>query len=141
MFREGAERSGRERFSCSLRAWDFINELGRTFGWRPKGTTYVEPPGRKGPTPAPRNYQPGEAQDRKWIETRDVHGWAEALRVARGSQYFDAMIATHCGSQPGSVESKPERLTFEIDQFIEFCRGGAFEFSIKDSESSEKTGD
>ena len=43
MFRDAAAPKGRNRFSCPMPIWELLWELGRAFGWQPKGTTYVLP--------------------------------------------------------------------------------------------------
>jgi hypothetical protein len=59
MFREAAAPGGRNRFSCPLQTWELLWELGRAFGWTPRGTTYVVPAKSTVEAPARRNYQPG----------------------------------------------------------------------------------
>jgi hypothetical protein len=132
MFRGSSESKEPASFTCSLGTWELLWELGQTFGWRPKGATYVAPPGRKISTPALRNYHPGEALDRKWVDADDALGWAAALDVARKSPHLDAMLnARHAGH--GSDPADADRSRFEVDRFIEFARNGAFEFAVAEA--------
>ena len=121
MFREAAAPGGRNRFSCPVQTWQLLGELGRAFGWQPKGTTYVLPAKSTVEAPARRNYQPGTVQDHKEVEAADAMAWARALEVARASPHTAAMI---------DARSAGEILPGVIDEFIEFAYGGAFEFAI-----------
>jgi len=130
MFREAAERDGRDRFSCSLDVWELLAEIGRTFGWQPKGTTYQASPRQKVDSPARRNYQPGDALDHKRVEAEDAIAWAHALEVARHSPHLAAMMSarsTALGTSDGAVVDPASPL---LDEFIEFAYGGAFTFAI-----------
>jgi hypothetical protein len=131
MFRETPESSSFARFSCALPTWELLHELGETFGWRPKGTTYAAPPGRKIAAPAQRNYQPGDSRDRKWVDAEDARAWASALHVARRSSHLEAMIDARFVTA-GERMGEPERdeLLSLIDRFIDFSQGGAFEFAV-----------
>ena len=82
MFRDAAAPGGRNRFSCPLQTWELLWELGRAFGWTPKGTTYVLPAKSTMEAPARRNYQPGSVHDHKHVEADDAMAWARALEVA-----------------------------------------------------------
>jgi hypothetical protein len=131
MFREAPEWSSLARFSCSLPTWQLLHELGETFGWRPTGTTYVAPPGRKITAPAQRNYQPGESRDRKWVAAEDARDWASALQVARRSSHLQAMIHARSVTAGGPMgERDRDELISLIDRFIDFAQGGAFEFAV-----------
>lgn len=121
MFRGAAAPKGRNRFSCTLPAWDVLWELGQAFGWQPSGTTYVLPARSTLAVPARRNYQPGSVQDHKRVEAEDAMAWARALEVAKASPHTAAMLA---------ARSAGELLPGGIDEFIEFAYGGAFEFAI-----------
>ena len=121
MFREAAAPRGRNRFSCPTQTWELLAELGRAFGWQPKGTTYVLPAKSKVEAPARRNYQPGTVHDHKQVESEDARAWARALEVAKASPHAAAMIEARSASElPPAV----------MDEFIEFAYGGAFEFAI-----------
>jgi hypothetical protein len=121
MFRDAAERKGRDRFSCSIAVWELLAEIGATFGWRPTGTTYIQPVHSKVESPARHNYQPGNAQDHKRVHAEDAAAWAAALAKAKQSPHFAAMIR--------SRELPPGLL----DEFIEFAYGGGFAFAILES--------
>lgn len=120
MFHGPGQSDGGNRFSCPLPIWHLLLKLGRAFGWRPDGTTYVVPADSAGKVPARRNYQPGDVLDHKQIEEQDAVAWARALEAARASSHSAAMIK----AQP--VELLPGML----DEFIDFAYGGAFEFSV-----------
>lgn len=130
MFREAAAPKGRNRFSCSIPAWELLWELGQAFGWHPKGTTYVLPAKSKVEAPARRNYNPGTVQDHKQVEAEDAMAWARALAVAKASPHAAAMIEARAAALLGSGENITELLPGVIDEFIEFAYGGAFEFAI-----------
>jgi hypothetical protein len=121
MFREAAAPGGRNRFSCPVQTWQLFGELGRAFGWQPKGTTYVLPARSTVEAPARRNYQPGSVQDHKEVDAEDAMAWARALEVAKASPHAAAMI---------DARSAGDVLPGVIDEFIEFAYGGAFEFAI-----------
>jgi hypothetical protein len=127
MFREAAAPKGRNRFSCPMATWELLWELGRTFGWNPKGTTYVLPAKSTVEIPARRNYQPGSAHDHKHVDVEDARAWASALEVAKLSPHSVRMIDAQSGALAGTSS---ELLPGVIDEFIEFAYGGAFEFAI-----------
>jgi hypothetical protein len=124
MFRDAIAPNGRNRFSCSLQAWEFLQELAETFGWRPKGTLYIASPKAKIEAAARHNYQPGNTLDPKCIEADDAMAMAHALDVAKRSAHFDAMIAARTG-----IDSQ-EPLPVVIDEFVHYAYGGAFTFAI-----------
>ena len=130
MFREAAAPGGRNRFSCPLQTWELLWELGRAFGWRPKGTTYVLPAKTAVETPARRNYQPGGVQDHKRIEAEDAMAWARALEVAKASPHTVAMLDARSTALADAGKAAAQVLPGVIDEFIEFAYGGAFEFAI-----------
>lgn len=139
MFREGAESYGFGRFSCSLQTWELLHELGETFGWRPRGTTYAEPAGRKGPSPATRNYQPGASLDRKWVDAEDARAWAAALDVARQSPHALAMIDARSAAWAGDIDQRErDELRLIVDRFVEFLYIGAFEFAVANAEGRQR---
>lgn len=140
MFREGAELNESDRFACTLTVWQLLQELGRTFGWHPKGTTYVAPPARKSSVLAARDYQPGDASDRKRVETDDARAWARALEAALQSGHLAAMLEGGREAEAGSTEGLGERLPLVIHQFIEFSYRGAFEFALAGAESDGAKG-
>jgi len=130
MFRDASSPGGRNRFSCSLLTWELLAELGRTFGWHPKGTTYVVPVTGKAPAPALRNYQPGGSQDTKRIEAEDSMDWARALEQAKASPHLPAMIEARAVALAGTGQHVGALPAGVLEEFIEFAYGGAFEFAI-----------
>lgn len=119
-----------ESYSCSYLVWDFLRELGETFGWRPAGTTYVAPPKRKIEIPVSRNYQPGDALDRKRVEADDAMAWAKALETARHSPHFDAIAKASTAASAADADALVARLSAETDEFARFAKGGAFTFAL-----------
>jgi hypothetical protein len=130
MFREAAAPKGRNRYSCPVPVWEFLWELGRAFGWHPKGTTYVVPANSAVEAPARRNYQPGSSQDHKRVEEEDALAWAAALVVAKASPHVAAMIEARSFALASSGKGGAELLPGVLDEFIEFAYGGAFKFAI-----------
>src|SRR4029450_11924258 len=96
MFRDAAERHGRDRFSCSVPAWRFFKDLAVTYGWQPRGTTYSPFDSHIAP-PARHNYEPGDSRDRKYVEADDAIAWANALEAAKSSAHSAAMIDAAAG--------------------------------------------
>jgi hypothetical protein len=132
MFRDARVSGGRNRFSCSLPTWDLLAELGRTFGWHPKGTTYVVPVATRTTAPALRNYQPGGSQDTKSVEAQDALGWARALELAKTSPHVAAMIAARGAALAQGGKPEGGLPPGALEEFIEFAFGGAFKFAIWD---------
>lgn len=122
--------SGRDarRFLCPDRTWEFLRDLGQTFGWHPTGTSYVTSVRQRMPhsLPVRHNYQPGGEQDRKQIDADDAIEWASALYTARHSSHFGGMIRAHAGL----IDSPKETLLNLVDEFIDFAREGAFVFAL-----------
>jgi hypothetical protein len=131
MFRRAAAPGGRNRFSCPMPVWELLWELGQTFGWQPKGTTYVLPAKSQLDAPARRNYDPGAVEDHKQVEAEDAMAWARALEVARASPHAVAIIDARCVALSSAGKVAGELLPGVIDEFIEFAYGGAFEFAIR----------
>lgn len=131
MFREAAAPGGRNLFSCAPPTWELLWEIGRAFGWRPSGTTYVMPAKSAVEVPAPRDYQPSGSQDHKRVEEEDAVAWAGALEVAKASPHLAAMIEARSGALLDGGKDGSESLSGVLDEFIEFAYGGAFEFSIR----------
>ena len=130
MFRDAAAPGGRNRFSCPLQTWELLWELGRAFGWTPKGTTYVLPAKSTMEAPARRNYQPGSVHDHKHVEADDAMAWARALEVAKGSPHTAAMIEARSAALADAGNLGSQVLPGVIDEFIAFAYAGAFEFAI-----------
>lgn len=124
----GTPQHEARRFLCPVTTWEFLSDLGRTFGWHPRGSTYVTTARQRTlPPPAIRhNYHPGGMKDCKQIEADDATAWAGALGTARHSVYFSGMIRAHATL----VHSTEEPLRDMVDEFIDFARIGAFVFSL-----------
>jgi hypothetical protein len=130
MFRRAPAPGGRNRFACPLPIWELLQELGRAFGWQPKGTTYVLPAKSTMEAPARRNYQPGSVRDHKQVAADDAMTWARALEAAKISPHLQAMIDARSAALTGADKVSGELLPGVVDEFIEFAYGGAFEFAI-----------
>lgn len=117
------------RFVCPLNTWEFLRDLGQTFGWHPRGATYVTTSRQKTPPPTTirHNYQPGDMQDCKQIEGNDAMEWASALGLAKRSSHLNGMIRAHAAL----VRCTEAPLLDTIDEFIDFARGGAFVFALR----------
>lgn len=116
------------RFLCPVSTWEFLRDLGQTFGWHPRGATYVTSSRQKTSPPATirHNYQPGGMQDCKQIEADDAVEWASALGIAKRSAYFSGMIRAHAAL----VRSTEGPLLDMVDEFIDFAHAGAFMFAL-----------
>jgi hypothetical protein len=139
MFRDAQETHGRDRFACSATVWEFALELGEAFGWQPYGTTYRLAAKSRVTTPARRDYQPGEAVDRKRIEAEDAIAWAGALETAKRSAHFAAMLESRAAAMTRSGEVTVP-LPSLFDELIVYLYGGAFIFAVS-AEVDPKTGD
>jgi hypothetical protein len=123
MFRDAAERHGRDRFSCALPVWRFLQELATTFGWQPRGTTYATVANPAVDLPARHDYQPGDSRDRKYVDTEDAIAWANALEAAYLSSHSTAMIEAAGASMQVPLRSL-------IQEFVAYAYGGAFAFAV-----------
>jgi hypothetical protein len=128
MFRDGPAPN---RCSCTLAVWELLHELGRAFGWRPVGTTYVLPAKSTIELPARRNYEPGDSEDMKQVTTEDAIAWASALEKAKHSSHAAAMIDARSAALASSGKLDGGLPPGAIDEFIAFAYGGSFEFSIR----------
>jgi hypothetical protein len=131
MFRDAGLGVGFHRFTCPLPVWDLLWELGRAFGWRPQGTTYVMSTDSTLEAPARRNYQPGDSQDHKQVDEEDALAWARALVAAKASPHFAAMVEARSAALLSHGKTVAELLPAVLDEFIEFAYGGAFQFAIR----------
>ena len=137
MVRDSVEAGGRDRFSLSADAWGLLQDVGKTFGWKPIGTTYARKPSANAVNvSALRDYLPGDSLDPKVVTADDAMAWATALSQARQSPHLGALI----GFRPGAVvlhdlttmdESRSANAPFTVsmDEFIEYAFGGAFSFA------------
>ncbi|MBC7982831.1 MAG: hypothetical protein H7Y02_03155 [Candidatus Obscuribacterales bacterium] len=132
MARASAEAGGRDRFECSSDAWSLLLEVGKAFGWKPHGTTYVSlTTANLSDTVVLHDYQPGDSRDRKCVDADDAKSWAKALGVARGSSHLAAMVNARAGGTVVSDDSQtinPATATV-MDEFIAYTFGGAFTFA------------
>jgi len=124
----GTPKQETGRFVCPVSTWEFLRDLGQTFGWNPRGATYVTNPRQRTlPSPTIRhNYQPGGMQDCKQIEAADAVEWASALGAAKRSSHLSGMIRAHAAL----VRSDEEPLLDLVDEFIDFAHAGAFVFAL-----------
>jgi hypothetical protein len=131
----GSSGHGDRRFVCPSSTWEFFRDLGQTFGWHPRGTTYVTSSRQRTPPPASirHNYQPGGGQDYKQISAEDAIEWASALGAAKHSAYFTGMI----GAQAGLDGSSEQPLLSILDEFIDFAHEGAFVFAFSEESDAE----
>lgn len=125
---QGSPAHGARHFLCSVTNWEFLSDLGQTFGWHPRGSTYVTTARQRTlpPLAIRHNYQPGGMKDCKQIEADDATAWAGALGIAKHSVYFNGMIRAHATL----AHSAEEPLRDMLDEFIDFARTGAFIFSL-----------
>jgi hypothetical protein len=137
LYRDAAETHGRDLFACSPTEWQFLLELGRTFGWQAHGATYQLPSNSKLAAAARRDYEPGAASDRKLVDAEDAIGWARALEEAQKSPHFGAMLEARLASLPND-ESTAQSIADSLDEFIQYAYGGAFTFA-RDESSNEGT--
>jgi hypothetical protein len=131
MFRE-PDRYRRDHFSCTLSDWDFMHELGRTFGWLPFGTTYLPQRGQPARRmPIKHDYRPGDIQDRKRVEADDAERLITALERARQSQFIAGILQAHAQLQPPDQEVTEQSLQSMLQSFIEFARRGPFTIALR----------
>jgi hypothetical protein len=136
MVRAAAAPKGRDRFSCPLPVWDFLWELGLTFGWQPQGTTYVLPARSMVESPARRDYHPGGTRDYKQVDEADAMAWARALELAKASPHLPAMIEARSLALADGDKIVSDLLPGLLEEFIEFAYGGAFTFAILSARAS-----
>lgn len=124
----GSPQLEARRFICPITTWEFLRDLGQTFGWNPRGATYVTSSRQKTRPPAAirHNYQPGGMQDCKQIEAADAIEWASALGIAKRSAYLSGMIRAHAALE----HSGEQPLLDTVDEFIDFAHAGAFMFAL-----------
>jgi hypothetical protein len=137
LYRDAAETHGRDLFACSLTEWQFLLELGRTFGWQAHGATYQLPSNSKLAAAARRDYEPGASSDRKLVDAEDAINWARALEEAQKSPHFGAMIEARLASLSDG-ESTLQSIADALDEFIQYAYGGAFTFA-RDKNATEQT--
>lgn len=123
MVRDARARHGRDRFSCSLDEWHAVLSLAEEFGWHPQGVTYEVPAGSKMGAPALRDYEPGDASDRKLLDAADAIALGHALTRARDSPRLASLLA-------GTAEGPMRTL---INELAQYAYGGSFLFARSDA--------
>jgi hypothetical protein len=118
-----------EQFTCTLPDWNFILQLGQTFGWHPTGATYLPQQGQRARhNPIKHDYQPGESQDSKHVEADDSAQWTAALDGAKRSPFIAGMLRRHAELHMSTEHS----LHSQLQTFVEFARRGAFTIALRD---------
>jgi hypothetical protein len=131
LFRGPAER-GVPQFSCNLPDWNFMRELGRTFGWSPVGTTYLPQQGQRARhKPIKHDYHPGDSQDRKSVESDDSAQWSAALDEALRSPFITDMLRKRAQPQETDTASIEQSSRVLLQTFIEFARRGPFTIQLR----------
>lgn len=124
--------SGEDQLTCTLTDWNFMRDLGLTFGWHPTGTTYLPQQGHRARlNPIKHDYQPGDIQDRKRVEADDAAHWAAALDQAKRSPFIVGMLRKHAQLQDGNRSSAEPSLYSQLQSFIEFAQRGAFTIALQ----------
>ena len=124
--------SGDDQLTCTLADWNFMRDLGLTFGWRPTGTTYLPQQGQLARhNPIKHDYQPGDIQDRKRVEADDSAHWAAALDGAKRSPFIVGMLRKHAQLQNEDRSSAEPSLYSQLQSFIVFARRGAFTIALQ----------
>lgn len=126
---------GDDQFTCTLTDWNFMRDLGLTFGWNPTGTTYLPQQGQRARhNPIKHDYQPGDSQDRKRVEADDCAHWAAALDQAKRSPFISDMLRKHAEERDETRPSAEPSLHSQLQGFIEFARRGAFTIALSDAD-------
>jgi hypothetical protein len=142
MARDSPEPGGRDLYACTSTEWRLLLTIGRTFGWKPRGATYLPMRGASVPDAATvrHDYEPGEPQDDKQVDAEDALAWATSLSEARRSPHLAALVSGEPEST-SSVHQRSARGTTDVeaflpvmDEFIEYAFGGAFSFARADEE-------
>ena len=129
---ELSREPGDAQFSCSLPDWNFLRELGRTFGWQPEGTTYLPQQGQRArPNSIKHDYLPGDTRDSKRVESDDSAQWAAALDAARRSPFITDILSTRAQQQAPGNTSTEQSLLVLLQNFIDFARRGPFTISLR----------
>jgi hypothetical protein len=141
MARNSLESGGRDLFSCTSTEWRLLLTIGRTFGWKPRGATYLSVRGASVPEATVRHdYEPGEPRDDKQVDAEDALAWATSLSEARHSPHLAALVSGEAESTSSAHQrsargtSAVEAFLPVMDEFIEYAFGGAFSFARADEE-------
>ena len=126
---------GDDQFTCTLSDWNFMRDLGHTFGWHPAGTTYLPQRGQQARhNPIKHDYQPGDSRDRKRVETDDSTQWAAALDGGRRSPFIFGMLRSRVQRQDAGDAGTEQSLHLLLQNFIAFARRGAFTIALSDGQ-------
>lgn len=132
-FVELSGANGNDQFTCTLADWNFIRDLGLTFGWHPAGTTYLPQQGQRARhNPIKHDYEPGDGRDRKRVEADDSARWAAALEAAQRSSFISGMLRKHAELQGGNRTSAELSLLTQLQSFVQLARRGAFTIALSD---------
>ncbi len=134
MMRDNAEAGGNGRFECSIDSWALLLDIGKAFGWKPCGTTYLPINVTNLATnlidaTVQHDYLPGDSRDRKCVDAGDAKAWATALSAARRSPHLAAMV----GAQLDAVDlaaSDHTRIDTVLNEFGAYAVGGSFSFAL-----------
>lgn len=136
--RDAEEIHGRDLFACSMIEWTFMQQVARTFGWQPHGTTFELPSDSNSQVAATRDYEPGAASDRKLVTADDALAWARTLEEARRSPHFQAMISAEL-TRRTTDDPTAQSIADALDEFIQYAYGGAFTFARDDEADARPT--
>jgi hypothetical protein len=109
--------------------WDFLREMALTFGWQADGTTYALAAKQRIDSAARRNYEAGDALDRKDVGADDALNWSRGLAMARRSPHFATIVANWAEQHGGASQVNEAQLAAFVDGFIEYAARGAFSFA------------
>jgi hypothetical protein len=126
MVRGSTDAGGRDRYSCSMGDWDLLLQIGKTFGWKPAGSTYLPAPKASVIDATVRHdYEPGDKKDYKQVDAQDAVAWAQALSEARRSPHLAAMVGVR-----SAEDAIDPRYTALLDEFIAYAYRGEFSFAL-----------
>src|SRR5689334_1228262 len=125
----GNPRRNTANFACDLSSWRFMLEVGKAFGWRPRGAPYVELViyGKRTlkSVPMRRDYEPGSSNDPKQLEADDALAWAKALSTARDSPHLREMVSAYLSAtssvvQVDEMSRASEAFMLTLNDFIDY---------------------
>jgi hypothetical protein len=124
MTRDAGDPGERHRYSCSLEQWTLMLELGKEFGWRAHGATYLRRPASlRGSASMRHNYIPGDSRDAKCVDGKDAAAFAASLERAHRSPHFGALTRQTAQVVPTSFEEM-------LGGFIAYATAGEFSFAM-----------
>lgn len=140
LVRGSSRRGQRDRFICDLEAWNLMQEVAVSFGWKQRGTTYAVAgfPAANNHVAADsirrHDYQPGDSRDPKCVESIDAIAWAAALSAALQSPHLAGMLeatlataAARSAMRWATAHSSPFKVV--MHGFIAYAFAGEFEFA------------